>query len=201
MDFSQDFLEKVFLLVLTAGVTGFLAPYILKIVDDRRTQKQKDVEHLRLKEQKQYEALLLRQSKIIDAQVELLENLAKLLWEYQLLALDVSHYDSSEQSALYTSAVKKYEAKTGVLFAGIRAEISKSLRLTRPKIYEELKKLYYDEMLSLDKRLSILIEKQRSEEKRISGWEEFNRYGVYTLADIVDETLNQLARELQLKGE
>ncbi|EKU99441.1 hypothetical protein Lepto7375DRAFT_1485 [Leptolyngbya sp. PCC 7375] len=201
MNFSQDFLENTILLVLTAAITGFLVPYILKIIDSRRSQKQKEVEYSRLKEQKQYEASLLRQSKIIDAQVHLLENLASLLWEYQLLAIEVSYYDSFEQPKLYTAAVDEYEEKTGVLFAKIRAEISKSLRLTRAEIYEELKKLYYEQLLPLDQRLYLLMRKQRSEEKRITEWGKFNEYAVHTLAEIVDETLDHLARELHLKGE
>jgi hypothetical protein len=80
MSFSQDFLEKVFLLTLTAGVTGFLIPYVFKIIDERKGQKQKEIDDRRLREQKLYEAALLRQNKVIDAQVQLLDNLANLIW-------------------------------------------------------------------------------------------------------------------------
>ena len=75
MSFSQDFLERVLLLMLTAGGTGFLIPYVLKVVDERKAQKQKEIDDRRLREQKLYEAALLRQNKIIDAQVQLLDNL------------------------------------------------------------------------------------------------------------------------------
>src|SRR5690348_5015161 len=80
---SQDFFEKYTLLLSTAGLTGLLVPYILKVIDNRKQR-----------EQKQYEAELTRQSKIIDAQVQLMERLSDALWEYQLLAITVTYYQS-----------------------------------------------------------------------------------------------------------
>jgi membrane-associated HD superfamily phosphohydrolase len=200
MSFSQDLLEKILLLVLTAGVTGFLVPYVLKVVDDRKAQRQKAIDDKRLKEQKQYEAVLVRQSKIIDAQVQLLDNFATLIWEYQLLAIEVSYFNPVDQFDLYSAAVKEYDSKTGSTFAKIRAEISKALHLTTKDIYEELKQLYYGELLPIDKKLCSLMEKQRASDERITEWSEFNRYAVYTLADKIDETLNNLAKELRLKS-
>ena len=56
MKLSQDFLEKVVILLLTAFLTGLLIPYVLKRVDEAKS-----------KEQKILEATLARQAKIIDA--------------------------------------------------------------------------------------------------------------------------------------
>jgi hypothetical protein len=200
MSFSQDFLEKVSLLILTAGVTGFLVPYVLKVVDERKAQRQKDIDGRRLKEQKYYEAALARQSKIIDAQVLLLDNLATLIWEYQLLAIEVSYYDPIGQFDLYSNAAKEYDKRTGSIFARIRAEISKALHLASTETYEELKRLYYEDLLPIDRKLGELMKKQHTAEERIQEWYDFNAYAVYALASIVDEALNKLAKELRLKS-
>ena len=211
MSFSQDFLEKVVLLALTASVTGFLVPYLLKKVEDRRAQRhraeevrkaqaQQEVNDRRLREQKQYEASLVRQGKIIDAQVRLLENLATLIWEYQLLAIEVSYFNPIEQPELYCAAVEEYDRKTSPTFAKIRAEISKALHLTSVDVYEELKRLYYKDLLPLDMDLYALMRSQRSSKAKLGNWSKFNRYAVYDLADKIDSTLNNLAKELLLKS-
>ena len=38
MKFTQDFLEKFIILILTAALTSFLIPYILKRVDERKAR-------------------------------------------------------------------------------------------------------------------------------------------------------------------
>jgi|LakMenE01Jun11ns_1017448.scaffolds.fasta_scaffold9913576_2 hypothetical protein len=200
MSFGQDFLERVLLLMLTAGGTGFLIPYVLKVVDERKAQKQKEIDDRRLREQKLYEAALLRQNKIIDAQVQLLDNLASLIWEYQLLAIEVSFFDPIEQSELYAVAVKEYDKRTGAVFARIRAEISKALHLTSADTYQELKRLYYEELLALDMELYRLMRKQRDNEQKIPDWIQFNQNTVYHLGEVIDSRLNNLAEELRLKS-
>jgi hypothetical protein len=200
MSFSQDFLEKGLLLILTAGVTGFLIPYVFKIVDERKAQKQKEIDDRRLREQKLYEAALLRQNKIIDAQVQLLDNLANLIWEYQLLAIEVSYFDPIEQCELYSAAVKEYDKRTGATFAKIRAEISKALHLTSTDTYQELRRLYYKELIPLDMELYRLMKKQRDADQKIPDWKQFNENTVHDLGDVIDNTLNNLAKELRLKS-
>ncbi|MBD3886373.1 hypothetical protein IFO70_32315 [Phormidium tenue FACHB-886] len=200
MSFSQDFLEKVLLLILTAGVTGLLIPYVLRIVDERKAQKQKEIDDRRLREQKLYEAALLRQNKIIDAQVQLLDNLANLIREYQLLAIEVSYFNPIEQSDLYSAAAKEYDKRTGAIFAKIRAEISKALHLTSTDTYQELRELYYKELIPLDMKLYGLMKKQRDAKQKIPDWKHFNENTVHDLGDVIDNTLNNLAKELRLKS-
>ena len=72
MDLNADFVEKLVLLFLTAGLTGFLVPLLFRRIDERKHRQQK-----------LYEADLARQAKIIDAQVKLIEDLAELVWDYQ----------------------------------------------------------------------------------------------------------------------
>lgn len=189
MNLGQGFLESIITLALTAATTGFLIPYIFKRIDERK-----------LREQKRYEAEIARQAKIIESQVQLLENMAQLLWEYQLAAIAPSYYDPVAQQDLYALAVKQYQEKTGSLFSKIRAEISKALRLTSSGTYEELKNLYYERLLPLDVRLNGLIKAQKVGEKRVDGWRDFNSFAVFQLSEIVDKALNNLARELRLKG-
>ena len=181
---SQAFLEKIVLLVAAAGLSGLLVPVI--------TAK---IANTRLQEQKLFEAELARQTKVIDAQVQLLEQLAELLWEYQLLAIDVSYYHFAKDQNLYTTASKKYEEKAGTILCKIRAEISKSLRLTSPQMYQKLKNLYYKELLGLDLRVRNLVDGHDNK------WAEFNNYAVRELSEIVDIILNDLARELKLRSE
>lgn len=189
MNINQEFLENIILLAITAVLTSFLIPYILKRIDERK-----------LKEQKEFEAELARQSKIIESQVQLLESLAQLLWEYQLSAIAVSYYDPVEQSDLYIAAVREYQEKRGELVPKVRAEISKALRLTTTETYQELKDLYYKQILPLDVKLNSLIKKQKAGAPKVNGWHEFNQFAVFTLSEMVDTALNNLARELRLKG-
>lgn len=63
MNLSQDFIEKALLLLITAALTGFLIPYILKIIDERRA----------------------RQAKIIEAQSMFLDEISRLLWKWRYM--------------------------------------------------------------------------------------------------------------------
>jgi hypothetical protein len=193
MQLSQGFIEGVATLLLTALMTGFLVPYLLKKIDERKLRQQKEVDERKLREQKEFEAALARQGKVIDAQVQLLERLSELLWEYQLSAIAVTYYHSYSDQKLYAAALESYHANVGTVLGKIRAEISKSLRLASLDTYQELKKLYYDQLINLDLRLRQLVEGKKTE------WYEVNQFAVFELSDIVDATLNKLAKELQLK--
>jgi type II secretory pathway pseudopilin PulG len=207
----MTFLESIILLILGAVLTGFLIPLVFKnidarklreqkAVDERKLQEQKEVDERRLRAQKEFEADLARQSKVIESQVQLLENLAQLLWEYQLAAIEVSYFVGLDRD-LYAAAVQRYHEKSGSMFSRIRAEISKALRLTPTATYRELKDLYYRQLLPLDSKLAgLIMMQQNSTEKRVAGWHEFNQFAVFQLSEMVDDALNNLARELRLKG-
>jgi len=181
---TQSFIEKVLLLLATAALSGFLIPVVTE-----------NIEHNRLKEQRIFEAELARQNEVIKAQVQLLETLASLLWEYQLLAIDVSYYQPLKDQSTYLNAVKKYDEESGPVLGKIRAEISKSLRLTSHETYEQLKDMYYSKIIGVDVRLRSLIEGHKLD------WASFNRYTVYELSEEVDNVLNDLAIEVNLKSD
>lgn len=181
MSLGEDFLGKIVLLLIAALVTGFAVPVILRQVDERK-----------LRNQKQFEADLARQQKIIDAQVELLGKLSQYMWEFQLLAIEVSYHHGRQNDTLYKNAHTNYDEKAGHLLGCVRAEISKALHLTTTDTYVALKDLYYDGLLDLDMRLRGLIEGAGDE------WLAFNHYAVYDFAERVDRVLDNLAAELRL---
>jgi hypothetical protein len=189
MTFSQGFIENTIMLVLAAGLTGVLVPLLFRFVDERRNM-----------EQKEFEAELSRQNKIIDSQVNLLESLSNLLWEYQLLLIEVPYYRQFPERDLHAAALKAYEKDAGKLLSKIRAEISKALRLTPHSIFEDLKRLYYNKLLPLDLKVSQLAASDARSEGKTSEWHKLNHYAVYELSEIVDDIIDKLASELKLKA-
>jgi hypothetical protein len=191
MTFNQAFIEKAVLLFLTAALTGILVPLLLRYIDARRNR-----------EHKMFEAELSRQSKIIDSQVKFLEDLSSLLWEYQLLLIAVPYYRQFPERDLFPAALKAYEENAGRLLGKIRAEISKSLRLTPYPIYQEIKKLYYQQLLSIDLKVSQLAawDASNQQNKTAGEWQKLNRYAVSELSETVDDFIDKLASELQLKA-
>ena len=189
MILSQSFIENAVLLSLTAVLTGVLVPLLFRRIDERKHR-----------EQKIFEAELSRQSKIIEAQVKLLEDLSSLLWEYQLLLIEVPYYRQFPERNLYPTALKNYEENSGRLLSRIRAEISKALRLTPYPVYEELKRLYYQELLKLDLEVSQLSASDERHQEKTIEWRKLNQYAVHDLSEIVDKTIDKLASELSLKA-
>lgn len=185
----MNFLESLILLLITVGLTGFLAPLLIQRIDARR-----------IREQKIFEATLVRQSKIIDAQVKLIEDLSTLFWEYQLLLIAIPYYRQFKNRDLYQPALFAYEEKAGPLLGKIRAEISKALRLTPSPVFQELNQLYYEQLLPLDLQVSHLAAKDIAGKESESEWGKLHRFAVEDLAEIVDNTLDNLAKELNLKA-
>jgi type II secretory pathway pseudopilin PulG len=186
---SQSFIENTIVLLLTAALTGVLVPYLFRLIDEQKN-----------KEQKIFEAEISRQTKIIEAQVKLLEDLSNLIWEYQLLLIEVPYFRQFDRDELYPNAVKIYDENSGRLLGKIRAEISKALRLTPYSIYEELKKLYYDELLQVDLKVSQLATSDKKKKDRTGEWRDLNHYAVYELSEKVDKIIDKLACELNLKA-
>ena len=76
----------------------------------------------------------------------------------------------------------------------------KALHLTSTDTYQELRRLYYEELIPLDMELYRLMKKQRDAKQKISDWKHFNETTVHDLGDVIDSTLNNLAEELRLKS-
>jgi hypothetical protein len=194
MSFSQNFLEGLLLLISTAALSGFLVPYVLKQVDARKLKEQKAIDERKNFEQKLFEADLARQSKVVEAQAQLLEILAKQLWEFQLLAIAVSYYKFHHDEVKYENALKEYDEKAWVYFGTIRTEISKALYLTSRETYYELLGLYTEELILLDSNLMRLVKEDAKHEE----WTEHHNNVQGSIGNKTDHVLDLLAEELRL---
>jgi hypothetical protein len=183
--FDQAFFEKIVLLVLTALITGFGIPYVLKRVEERK-----------LREQKKFEADLVRQSKIIEAQAKLLDDLSQLLWKWRYLAKKVVYYGAQENPERYDLARKQYEEEVWDILNDFRTEISRSRRLVSERDYERLDSLYEYVVHDIDVRISDVIRADKLDVEK-SG-EIAERFSV-EVSKKLDDAIDDLASELNLK--
>jgi len=193
MSFSQNFLEGLLLLLSTAALSGFLVPYVLKQIDARKLKEQKAIDERKNREQKEFEADLARQSKVLEAQAQLLESLAKQLWEFQLLAMAVSYYKFHHDEVKYKKALQEYDEKAWMYFGTIRTEISKASYLTSSETRHTLLGLYTKELISLDSSLMRLVREDANHEEWTAN---YNVYG--SIGNKTDQVLDLLAEELRL---
>ena len=195
MGFSQDFLEKATLLVLTGGLSGFIIPYVLKQIDERKLREQKNLDARKLQEQKQFDANLIRQSNVIEAQIKLLEALSKALWELQLLALAVSYYKVHPNQERYELALKEYDDKSWQLFKDARCEISKAARLSSEETYQRLLTFFSEKLIQeVDENLISLVDNNASLEE----WKKYYNWLLYHFPKEIDNVVTPLAKELRL---
>jgi hypothetical protein len=146
----MSFGENVALLAITATLTGLLVPTIRGLMDGRR-----------FKQQKQYEAEIARESAIIEAQVQLLEDLSHLLWKFILSMIAVSFYALNGDHERAETAFEQYSDSVGDQLGGVQAELSKANRLVPTERVNEFQE-FYRLLLSLDVELLTLTR---------SGWE------------------------------
>ena len=185
MDLNQDFLEKIILLVLTALMTGFGIPYVLKRIEERK-----------LREQKKFEADLARQGKIIDAQAKLLDDLSCLLWKWRYLAKKVVYYGAQKNMEHYTLAKKQYEESVWDILNEFRIEISRARRLVSERAYEGLDSLYKYVVHDLDVKITDVIRDDELDVEKSSAIAE--RFSV-EVSKKLDDAIDNLASELKLK--
>lgn len=186
--------DSLILLFATAGISGFLVPFILNRVQVRNQQRQK-----------QLEADLARQAKVIEEQVALLERLAAELWSFQLMLIAPLYYGQEAFFNMqtigpetYQEAARKYLSGASIILGSIRTEIGKAVRLVPQETWQNLRKLYYDELLPLDLKVTKLLSSGPAAADRKS-WHETQIYALEKLADIFDATVDDLAEKLQLK--
>jgi len=165
---SQSFIEKVLLIILTAILTGILIPYINSKIAQRK-----------FKEQKLFEAEIARQSKIIESQNELLIKLEHLVHSFQLRAIAVAWYQSSDKNPTkFQESRNIYDKNAWGFFIDMQTLIGKASRFTSPEVQKELEN-FYDEMKKVDIKLVKLLKGDTSDEE----WLEFqhnlkSEYGI-----------------------
>jgi hypothetical protein len=183
---DESFIRGLLLLLITAGLTGLLVPYIKGRMDDKK-----------YRQQKLFEAQLARQSKIIEAQVALIENLSQLLWEFQYSCLEVSYYGQGPDKGRYEKAIIKYDEQSWILMTKIGTEIGKAQRLVSDETYQKLKDFYYRWMVSVDNKIEHL-ERVKASEKE---WAAHHKSVFKDGAEKIEGVLAVLARELRLEGQ
>jgi hypothetical protein len=185
MSLDQAFLEKIVLLVLTALITGFGVPYVLKRVEERK-----------LREQKKFEADLVRQGKILDAQSKFLDDLSGLLWKWRYLAKQVVYYGAQENKERYNLARKQYDESVWDILNGFREEISRSRRLVSERAYKRLDSLYEYVVHDIDVKISDII---RTDEVDVKKSKEIAERFSVEVSKKLDDAIDDLASELNLK--
>ena len=182
---DKAFLQKIILIILTALISGFGIPYVLKIIEERK-----------LREQRKFEADLARQGKIIEAQSKLLDDLSQLLWKWRYLAKKVVYYGALEDTERYQLARKQYEENVWDILNELRAEISRSRRLISEHAYAELNSLYEYVVHDIDVKISNIIHADNLDIKKS---EEIAERFTSEVSTRLDEALDDLASEVNLK--
>lgn len=173
---SQDFIEKIILLLLTATLTGFLVPYILKKIDEKRA----------------------RLAKIIEAQAKFLEEIAQRLWEWRYMSIKVVYYASQNNKKVYYNFRKEYDEKIWNVLYQIRKEISISRRLVSESEFQKLL-TFYVFMVELDKQISHFPLTENLDAGLIKSAVKLNAQIYADVTTRIDKVLDLLASELKLK--
>jgi hypothetical protein len=181
---SEEFLQGLFLLVVTAGLTGLLVPMIKGRLDDRK-----------YRDQKVFESELSRQEKVIDAQATLLKDASEVMWSFYLLSLKVTWYAASGNEERFDAAWQEWDQESWLLFGRLRAEISKARRLTSPTIHAELLNVH-DIWF---RRFSLQLEEMVRQRNLGTGESvAFHNRTYLENTQLIDDALTHLAEELRL---
>jgi hypothetical protein len=185
---NQDFMEKIVILSLTALLTGLIAPYVLKQVDEAKSVQQKI-----------FEADLARQTKIIEAQSKLLDDMTENLWKWRYLSMKVAFYGGRDQDPSYAAALKDYDLQIWDVLSTLRFQITQSRRLASEDAYKMLVALY-DRIVDIDVQLTRIA----SGSPGPAQAEEFQKLNTllrWEMTEKLDEVVDSLAKELRLKRE
>lgn len=186
MFINSDFIQKLVLLIVTALLSGFGVPYVLKVIDDRKLRRQKD-----------FEAELVRQGKLIEAQVKLLDDLTKMLWEWRYLAKSITYYASHGERERFETSKKQYEDNVWASLNRFRTEISRSRRLMSEAAFNRLNDLYEYVVHDVDSAITRLNTQDVSANRE--QWNALAQRFSDEVSDRFDSDLDFLASELQLK--
>jgi hypothetical protein len=156
---STSFLEKVFLLVVGAVLTGLLVPLVKSRMD--RT---------RFEQQERFEAELARQDELVKARAQFLRDLADPVWHFQLLALQVS-YDGESPEKLQ-SALTSYDAQSWQHLKQIRALVGGARWFTSEPAYQALTD-FVDGWLIHEVDMKLMSVRRAGQR---ANWGQFNRW-------------------------
>ena len=156
---STSFLEKVLLLLVGAALTGIIVPVVKFRMDQSRFEQQK-----------KFEAELARQAEIGSARAQFLRDLVDPVWQFQLLALQVS-YDS-HSAERFQAALAAYEEQSWHHLKRIRAIVGGARWFTSESAYRALTD-FVDGWLIHEVDME-LMKRRRGGGK--ANWSEFNQW-------------------------
>jgi hypothetical protein len=188
MSFSQDFIEKVFLLVITAVLSGLTIPLILKQIEIRK-----------LLEQKKFEADLARQSKIIEAQSDLLDTLSALMWEWRYFSKEVVYYASWNQIEQFIAAKENYNKNVWNFLSKFRVATSRARRLVSENTFTELQKMYHYIVDDIDVKVNTIAAKETMDDQVVKDASDLAERFSNEVSEKIDSVLDTLAYAMELK--
>lgn len=135
--------HDLFILLLIAVITGFVLPALVKsfeIVFTKRVEKQVELRAM---------------------QLEILEQLTKVVWEWRFLGKQVCYYgcDYKNKDERFRAAARTYNDKVWKLFTEIKAIKSRSIVWYPKVVPEEIEKLYDYIKRNVDAPMTELMER------------------------------------------
>lgn len=175
---SASFLERSFLLILAAVISGLMIPEL-----SNRIQSQS-----------------MKRQIVLAKQAALLDDLSHTLLAYETLILDVSWYKSNSQvynEAMHQKAFERYSDRFPDLLVELRTGLLRARYLASPDMVKRLEEFQQRIFAEQDTPLSALYV---NKESTIQDWSEFHDKNMaMTLA--VNELLTDLAKDLNITKE
>jgi|SRR5215831_4915195 len=174
--FSSDSLfEKIFLLLLTAIITGLLVPYISNTIQSKRSKNER----------------------ILQAQSKFLDDITTVMLTYETLALDVSWYKQEQNnydSMMYHNAVKRYTDRVVDLFAQWRIQLARARSLVPAKESDTLQYFFRSVLQKQDVDLTGLYTNIRATSDK---WKEMHLLSEGYLAE-ANDLISEVASDLKI---
>ena len=180
---SEDFAEKLLLLLIGAIVTGVMVPLIKSRMD-----------HAKFKNQKKFEAEMSRQATVINAQKKFLEELSDLAWDFQLRVMEVTYTRSFGTEETFTAVFEKYDIDSWGLLREIRSTIGTARWFVDDATYQLLSEYYHEWIVAIDSSMMGLVRSDAS----LQDWEEYHQFLYRETSVKTDELFGNLARRFSL---
>lgn len=178
---GSSFLEKAFLLILGAVLTGILVP-LIKLRMDRNW----------FREQKIFEADVARQGEIVRARAQFLKDLVDPVWQFQLLALQVSYDTLMKKQS--TEALRIYDEQSWQHLKKIRTIIGGARWFTSAYAYNLLMD-FVDGWLLRDVDMQLMSLRNQGKE---ANWAPFHQWLYDESRKRTDALLVALAQDFNL---
>ena len=178
MKLEQGFVEQVVLLILTAIVSGFGIPYILKKIEEKKLRQAKV------------------EDKIVEEQARLLDDLSRLFWKWRYLAKQVVYFGAVGKQEQYASSKEAYESEIWTILESIRVEISKSRRLVSEVAFNKLNSLYEYIVRDIDVKVSNVI---KATEPDTGECRQLASRFSSEVSTTIDDAMDELASDMNLK--